>query len=60
MRGARSLGSGRGALGTSLLRTRTGNVERAAALVPAQPAPQARAMNATNDSARSWVMAGAI
>lgn len=58
-----SLGSGWGALGASLLKTRTGSVEPAAvALVPAQPVAQARprAVTATNDSARSWVMAGAI
>jgi hypothetical protein len=55
------IGSGRGARGASLLRTRTGNVELLPrALAPAQPAAQARAMNATNDSARSWVMAEAI
>ena len=55
---ASSLGSGRGALGASLLRTRTGNVEvTAAALVPAQPEKQARAVTATKHSTRSSVMA---
>jgi hypothetical protein len=58
---ASSLGSGRDTLGASLLKTRTGSVAPAvAALVPAQPAAQARAVTATNDSARSWVMARAI